>query len=85
MCRGGELPSACVRAVIDTPSDTPPGSDWLFCFGHGGFLQMVLGAVGGARGACFFSQIICLMYCQDILTVVANMTYGLPTATLNSM
>ncbi len=39
-------------------------SDWLFWFGRGVFLQMALGAAGGAW---FLSQIICLMYyCQDI-------------------
>ena len=35
-------------------SDTPPGSDWLFWFGCGGFLQIALGALDGARGAWFF-------------------------------
>ncbi len=48
-------------------------SDWLFWFGRGGFLQTTLEAARGARW--FFSQIICLMcYCQDIATVLVNIT-----------
>ncbi len=27
---GRGAPAACGGAMIDTPSDTPPGSDWLF-------------------------------------------------------
>ncbi len=30
MRAGGELPAMGAGAVIDTPSDTPLGSDWLF-------------------------------------------------------
>ncbi len=33
----GSCPAACAGAVIDTPPDTPPGSDWLFWFECGGF------------------------------------------------
>ncbi len=36
---------------------------------------MALGAAGGARAACFFSQTICLMYySEDIETVLVNIT-----------
>lgn len=51
-CRGGRLSAASPRAVIDTQSDTPPGSDWLW---FGGFLLMALGDLGEARGSKFFS------------------------------
>ena len=44
------LSTARARAVIDTLSDPPPGYDWLFSFGHEGFLPMAV----GARGARFF-------------------------------
>ena len=31
-----------------------PGSDWVFLSGRGGFWQFAVGAVGGAKWACFF-------------------------------
>ncbi len=48
---------------------------------------MAFRAVGDEKGSLTFSQMIFLMYyCQDIVTVLANMTksylYGLPTSAL---
>ena len=62
-----QLSAACVRAVIDTPSSTPPSSDWLFWFGCVGFLQMALWPLEDATGAWFYQSHV-------LLTVSANMT-----------
>lgn len=50
----GRGAAQCAGAVTDTPLQTPPGSDWLFSFRHGGLLQMPSGALGGASGTGFF-------------------------------
>ena len=62
-CRKGVLPAGCT--IMGLPLKTLLLA-LIVCFDSVGFLQMPLGALGGARGA------ICLMYyCQYL---VANMT-----------
>lgn len=50
---GGGLPTACARAVTDTPSNSPFGTD---CF-DSGVLEMAVGALARVEPR---TEIICL-------------------------
>ncbi len=63
---GGELPAACAGAVIDTSSDTPPAL--IGCFSSGKVDSW------SSRGASFVHTLRLMYYCQDMVTVLANVT-----------